>query len=153
MKKRLESLAADIVFNRPVELVVKGRTFTFPRPTMATLIAASEVIAELPARKMNMKKMTTESMAIAPYTKPVGRVAAILLLGVSNSKSAFKKAAWRRKVRRYGDELMRTLTPEEMQDLIFKVLEEAKVGHFFGLTTSLLEVNLLRRTVAEEVEK
>ena len=64
-----------------------------------------------------------------------------------------KEALWRLKTRRYGRELLRSLTPDEMKDLIFGILNGAKVDNFFGLTTSLIEVNLLRRSKAEEVEK
>lgn len=156
MKKiQIETQAADVVFNRKMVVVAGGITFTLPRPTMATLIAASEMIAELPDRQLDPEKLITESMAVATACVPVGRIAAVLLLGVrkGNSSSLLKEALWKRKIRRYGNELLRALTPDEMKDLIIGILNGAKVGDFFGLTTSLIEVNLLRRTKAEEVEK
>ncbi|MBQ6287370.1 MAG: hypothetical protein IJK73_06935 [Bacteroidales bacterium] len=154
-KNSIESQAADIVFNRRMLVSVGERTFTLPRPTMATLIAASEVIAELPDRQLDPERILTESMAVAPLCEPVGRIAATLLLGVRKGRSAslLKEALWRLKVRRRGRELLRTLTPDEMKTLIIGILDGAKVGDFFGLTTSLIEVNLLRRTKTEEVEK
>ena len=92
-------------------------------------------------------------MAVATSCEPIGRIAAILLLGARKGKSssALKEALWRARTRRYGRELLRSLTPDEMKDLIIGILNGAKVGDFFGLTTSLIEVNLLRRTKAEEV--
>ena len=154
-KNNIESQAADVVFNRKMVVTVGERTFTLDRPTIATLIAASEVIAELPERQMDPERPLTESMAVAPDCEPVGRIAAILLLGARKGKSSsvLKEALWRLKTRRYGRELLGSLTPDEMKDLIFGILNGAKVDSFFGLTTSLIEVNLLRRSKAEEVEK
>ena len=154
-KNDIESQAADVVFNRKMVITVGERTFTLPRPTIATLIAASEVIAELPEKQMNPERPLTESMAVATSCKPIGRIAAILLLGARKGKSSsvLKEALWRLKTRRYGRELLRSLTPDEMKDLIFGILNGAKVDNFFGLTTSLIEVNLLRRSKTEEVEK
>lgn len=153
-QNRIESQAADVVFNRKSSLIVGGQTFTFPRPTIATLIAVSEVIAELPDKQLDPDRIFSESLAIAPDCRPIGRIAAILLLGARRGKSSspLKEALWRLKISRYGRKLLRSLTPEEMKDLILGVLDGAKVGSFFGLTTSLIEVNLLRRTKAEEVE-
>lgn len=152
-RKGIESQAADVVFDRQMTVVAGGRTFVLQRPTMATLIAASEVIAELPDRQLDPEKIVTESMAVATSCEPIGRIAAILLLGARKGKSssALKEALWRARTRRYGRELLRSLTPDEMKDLIIGILNGAKVGDFFGLTTSLIEVNLLRRTKAEEV--
>ena len=152
-KNSIESQSADVVFNRRMVVTVGERTFTLPRPTMATLIAASEVIAELPNRQLDPEKIVTESMAVATSCEPIGRIAAILLLGARKGKSSsvLKEALWRARTRRYGRELLRSLTPDEMKDLIIGILNGAKVGDFFGLTTSLIEVNLLRRTKAAEV--
>lgn len=151
----IEKQAADIVFDRKMIVTVGDRVFSLPRPTMATLIAASEAIAELPDKELDIERILAESMAIAPACKPIGKIAAILLLGVrkGNSSSLLKEALWKRKTRRYGQELLRSLTPDEMKTLIVGILNGAKVGDFFGLTTSLFEVNLLRRTRMEEVEK
>lgn len=155
MKKNgIETQAADVVFNRKMVVMAGTKSFSLPRPTVATLIAASEVIAELPDKQLNPERLVTESMAIAADCEPVGRIAAILLLGVRKGKasSLLKEALWQRKIRRYGRHLLSTLTPDEMKDLIIGILNGAKVGDFFGLTTSLIEVNLLRKTKAEEVE-
>lgn len=154
-QNRIESQAADVIFNRMMSIEVGGQVFTFPRPTMATLIAVSEVVAELPHKQLNPERMISESLAIARDCRPIGKIAAILLLGVRKGKSSsfLKEALWRLKIGRLGRNLLRTLTPVEMKDLIINILEGAKVGSFFGLTTSLIEVNLLRRTKAEEVEE
>ncbi|MBR5043001.1 MAG: hypothetical protein IKX67_07145 [Bacteroidales bacterium] len=153
--KRIESDAAAVVFERPIEIKAGCWKFTLPRPTFATLVAISEVIAELPSTKGSLEHAVSESLAIAPKCKPIGRMAAMLLFGVPDRRwfRALRDMIWRRKVKRYGEYLMRILTPEEMKNLVLGTLEEAGTGFFFGLTTSLIEVNILRRTKTEEVEQ
>ena len=115
----------------------------------------SEYISELPKTKLSDEDVLTEVLAVAPDCKPLGKIAAILLLGVDAPKSTsfWRKRRKSKKIDRLAEDLLCTLTPGELKSLVGQMLDIRTITDFFALTTSLTEVNLLRARKAEEVEK
>jgi hypothetical protein len=48
-----------------------------------------------------------------------------------------------------AQELLEELTPAELYDLTVTVLQRMNLTDFFGLTTFLIEINLMRQTKVE----
>jgi hypothetical protein len=147
-KKTVERMAADVLLEREVTVTLGGVDYSVPPPTMATLIAASELISGLPAVKLDPKDVLAEVLLVAPDCRDLGKIAAVLVKGVPRDKdlSAREKRRRSKGTARFADFLMRTATPYEMRFGINRILNVAGIDDFFGLTTSLTEINLLRRT-------
>lgn len=156
MKNTIEKKVLETILDRPIVLTIGGKTFNAARPTVATVIEASEYMSELPAIKLSDEDVLTEVLAIAPDCRPLGKVAAALILGAEPNKqsSLFSKRRKSKKIDHLADFILCSLTPTEMMSVIKQLLDIKTVTDFFAVTTSLTEVNLLRRArKAEEVEK
>lgn len=155
LDRPLVARVADTALAVPLRLQIGEHEFVVPAPTMATMIAAGEYISELPAVKLSEQDILTEALAVSPDCRPIGKVAAILVLGADDTKRPFRMLKRRKskEIDRMADYLLRSLTPSQMLSLIRQILDVKTIGDFFGITTSLIEANLLRRTrKTEEVE-
>lgn len=177
-KENIESLAAKTILQQTKDIQVGNKTYRTAPPSTATLILASEAVSRLPHIKMDDNEVLTETLANAKDCHPLGEIGAILILGakglteVRKSKETVEETVVDtylfglikrpRKVKReiikeqtidrkaeLAAELLQDLTPSELVNLITRLLNMMQVGDFFGLTTFLCEVNLLRQTKVE----
>ena len=123
----------------------------------------------MPPINKETKSIFLETLRTARDCKAIGRIAAILVLGAKRIRenrqvviSESKKWSWRHfrftKHQETMSELyfvamriMEDITPATLNETITKRLMEMQLGDFFGLTTSLSEINTLART--KEVEQ
>lgn len=165
MKAPIETKTADAILQRPVEIKAGDYTYSVAPPTVATLILVSEAVSRLPHVALDSKKVVEECLAVAKDCKALGEIAAILILGakevdtpvVIEEKQPYS-ACWGlikrnkiiRQVERRGDVLARKLlerhTPRDLNSIIAQALSRMQVADFFGLTTFLAEINLIRPT-------
>lgn len=169
-KKTLEQMVVDTILQRKTtSLEIDGRTYEIPAPTPATIMLVSEETSKMPLINKETKSIFLETLRTARDCKAIGRIAAILVLGAKRIRenhqvviSETKKWSWRRfrftKHQETMNELdfvamriMEDITPETLNETITKRLMEMQLGDFFGLTTSLSEINTLART--KEVEQ
>ena len=169
-KKNIETLASEAILQKDVEIKVGNRTFKAAPPSTATLILVSEAVSRLPHIKLEETRLVEESIAVAKDCREIGDVAAILLLGARHLTETVTEAHTVRKPRLWGlyhttevitvtrtidrkaelsKELLETLTPSELNYLIVELLKKMQLTDFFGLTTFLTEINLLRQTKVE----
>lgn len=169
-KKTIEEKAAEVILQRPMEVVVGERTYTVAQPSVATLILVSEQVSTLPRIVTDAQKVVEESLSIAKDCKAVGDIAAILILGARHlteteetEKKAVKRYLWglvRRETvvveekvvnrkEQLARELLETYTPKELYLLVASLLQRMEIADFFGLTTFLIEINLMRPTKVE----
>jgi len=45
-----------------------------------------------------------------------------------------------------ADKILKKLTPKEVSKITLEILNRMEVGDFFGITASLIEINLLKQT-------
>lgn len=171
MEQTIEQRVAQAALQLPTQVVVGDRTFNVAPPTIKTLILASAAISTLPQCELNSKHVIEESLFIAKDCAPLGDVAAILILGAKGLKEPY---TYKQKRRRRGflgllgfkdtvtvhDEidkqaelakfLLENLSPQQLRDLLKKLISQLQLGDFFGLTTFLIDLNLLRPTKVEE---
>lgn len=166
MKKTLEQKAAEAILQKAATVTIGNFTYEAAPPSIATLILVSEAVSRLPQRKLDRSALVSECLDIAKDCKALGDIAAILVLGARayNEKHFPEEAQQKRgflqrrrkedaDVRTHGEilaeEILNTLNPHELYDLIAMLLQRMDLGDFFALTTFLTEVNLLRQTKVE----
>ena len=169
-QKTLEQHVVDTILQRKTtSLEIDGRTYEIPAPTPATIMLVSEETSKMPLINKETKSIFLETLRTARDCKAIGRIAAILVLGAKRIRenhqvviSETKKWNWRRfrftKHQETRSELdfvamriMEDITPATLNETITKRHMEMQRGDFFGLTTSLSEINTLART--KEVEQ
>ena len=157
---------------------IDGQEYTITDPTPATLMMVSSEVSKLPKVDMGSENILFEVLRTAKDMQSIGRIAAILILGAkriregseqgedkgdstpttrrngwlafltkNNKKEAVRK---RSELDTLAQKCLETVTIRTLSAFIGKRLSEMQVGDFFGLTTSLSAVNLLKAT--KEVE-
>lgn len=163
----IEQKVAETILQQREEITVGEKKYTAAPASTATLILASEAVSRLPQVTLAPERVVEESLSIAKDCRPLGEIAAILILGAKNltetvkaRQTVEKRYLWglvRRKretdtervIDRKAElakELLENLSPRELNGLVARLLRRMDLGDFFGLTTFLIEINLLRQT-------
>ena len=178
--KTLEQVVAETILQASTTgstITIDGQEYTITDPTPATLMMVSSEVSKLPKVDMGSENILFEVLRTARDMQPIGRIAAILILGAkriredseqgedkggstpttrrngwfsfltNNNKEAVQK---RSELDTLAQKCLETVTIRTLSAFIGKRLSEMQVGDFFGLTTSLSAVNLLKTT--KEVE-
>lgn len=175
MSENIETKVTRTILQEPEQITVGDKVYRVAPPSTATLILASEAAARMPQTRLAPDRIVDEVLAIARDCGPMGEFAAIMILGAKGLTERRKvvKTVERRVcepylfgllkrprvieetveeevvVDRKGDlarALLEDLTPRELHNLVARLLERMQVADFFGLTTFLIETNLLRQT-------
>lgn len=151
---------------------VEGEKYPVTEPTPATLMMVSAEVTKMPRVNASSDNILNETLRTAKDAAVIGRIAAVLILGARrikehrlrtvNRKTSGKRRfpAWaeipfrqRKRVEELewlSEYLLDNLTVKTLADLISMRLGEMQIGDFFGLTTSLSAVNILKATVEVE---
>ena len=143
-EKTIEQKAAETILQTPVEVKVGSKTYMTAPPSTATLILASEAVSRLPHVVLDPKNVVEESLSIAKDCRALGDIVAIFILGAKNLKEKVKVQKNREKRYLWG-----LFKRQELYDLTVTVLQRMNLTDFFGLTTFLIEINLMRQTKVE----
>ncbi|MFW5481612.1 MAG: hypothetical protein ACOCN9_01835 [Prevotella sp.] len=175
-KKTIEQAVVDTLVLENMNghtINVAGQTYTFTDPTPATLMMVSAEVSKMPAIDAKTNNVLYEVLLKAKDARPIGRIAAILLLGAKRIKQnrivpfchQERKWSWRKfrfvntwvkcsdqnELDYLTDRILEEVNTKTLAQFIWKRIREMQVGDFFGLTTSLSEINMIRAT-KEEVE-
>lgn len=164
MAKNIESKVADTILERTHEVTIGENKYNAAQPTTATLIAVSEYVAQLPQVKLDSNDILSESLRVAKDCRVLGDIVAVLILGEGNNRqpatrkknrflSFFDKTENDTKQTVLAKEILTTLSPRQLNQVVIDLLKRMEIADFFGLTTSLIEVNLTAATKMEVVEK
>lgn len=173
----IEKIVTNAILQRSSDsLEIAGNVYPIAPPTPATLILISEQIAEMPEVRLDADNILFEVLNRAKDCKPLGKIVATLILGAKRinehrtiivnkvvPKRVFRwsKLRWeteyfhKKQIKVDEFEHLSTLILEEctnntLREVVTKRLNNMQISDFFGLTTSLSEANLLKRT--KEVE-
>jgi len=141
MKKTLEEKTADAVFQEKRSVKVGGKTYITAPPSVRTMIHVSKYISQLP--KFNLidgENTVFQTLAYASNCKPLGKIIAMMIVGVRRWPLDFCSTVRRRIL----EGRILDLGPEKIFELYSELLKGMEVGFFYGIITSLNEVNLLR---------
>lgn len=165
--KTIESKVADAILQQPIQVTAGGEVYNVAPPSVATLILASEAAARMPQMKLDKDRIIEDTLAVARYCRPIGEFAAVLILGAKGLKGTreveermprrvlgFIRCGHRTVARaveydakaELAERLLEDLSPKELYQLIARMLQQMQVGDFFGVTTFLTEINLIRPT-------
>lgn len=145
----IESKVAGAVLEKAIPVTVGGKIYKIAPPSTGTLILVSEKIAELPADWQG--DVFDAVLRNAKDCRALGDIAAILVLGAARIES--NRPKWLKKDQAaLAKHLLNTVSIAGLKLIIKTGLSSLGVGDFFGLTTSLIDVNLLKRTKVEVVK-
>ena len=163
MTKTIEQRVGEAVLQTPREIEVANRTFIVAPPSVATLLLVSEGISILPQIPLNKDKIVEEVLFVAKDCRVLGDIVATLMLGSKHLTEAvsvekkwffglFKSTATKTIDRKaeLAKWLLDELSPTELYRLFFELIKDFQLGDFFGLTTFLIGINLLRPTKVVE---
>lgn len=175
MSENIETKVAKTILQQSEEITVGDTVYKAAPPSTATLILVSEAAARMPQVKLDPERIVDEVLSIAKDCRPMGEFAAIMILGAKGLTEtqkvvkAVEKTVYdhyffglikrpRVVIETIEDEividrktelskaLLEDLTPRELHNLTARLLSQMQVADFFGLTTFLIETNLLRQT-------
>jgi hypothetical protein len=173
MKKTIEQKTGDAVLQRSEDFICDGERFPTSAPCLETLIIASEHISLLPAMPISFEgenAMFNAALFLAKDCRPLGDICAVLILGAKNLKTVrtiretivVKPKGfwpWQKEITRVveseieidnvkilSQKLRLNYLPSALHDLMKEELRKMEVSDFFGLSTSLIEINLLQQT-------
>lgn len=163
-EKPIEKKVADTILQKSKTVEIGGETYEVAPPSTATLILVSKEVAMLPPIEVNKETdILTETLRIAKDCSFLGDIIAILILGanrITEKKRVVKKRFFGlikdvsditvNRQKELADLLLRHKSPKELNELTAHLLSGMEIGDFFGLTTSLIEINLTKPT--KEVE-
>lgn len=171
-KKTIEQQAGAAILQSEEEFVCDGETFNIAPPCLETLIIASEYVSLLPTMpfSINPEKVFDQALFLAKDCRVLGDICAVLILGAKNLKTVqtVKDTVvvkpkgfwpWQKEVTAVvekeieidnmailSQKLRFNLRPSELRAKMIERLKQMEVGDFFGLSTSLIEINLLTQT-------
>ena len=173
----IEKKVADAILQRTSDMLeIDGNVYPIAPPTPATLILISELIAGMPEVRIDADNILFEVLNKAKNCKVLGKIVATLILGAKRvnehrkvlvDKVVPKRVfSWKRlrletvyskmkkvevdEVEHLSKLILEGCTPKTLRELVAKRISALEISDFFGLTTSLSEANLLKRT--KEVE-
>ncbi len=166
----IESKVAGAILQKPEDIKVGDKTYQFYPPSTATLILVSEAISQLPQIQLDKEKVIEDSLYAARYCRKLGEIVAIFILGAKHLTETVKVRQTKEKRILWGlirykreeeeeqvidrkqelaDALLEDLTPSELHTLTSRLFMRMQFADFFGLTTFLIDLNLLRQTNVE----
>ena len=168
MEQNIETKVARTILQQPEEMTIGDKTYKIAPPSVATLILASEVVSHLPQVHLDEEKIIEETLSIAKDCRELGDLLAILILGATHINDKVERRETQRKRHLWGlfhttrtititetakealsRELLENITPRDLNNGVAKIINMMQVGDFFGLTTFLTEINLMRPTKVE----
>ncbi len=161
----IESKVASAILERSIATIeIEGAKYEIAPPSVATLILLSEIASRLPTvEPVSKDKIVYSVLRNAKNYRPLGDLLAVLILGAKGlTETTTRKVVKRRLlglIKTVAEEtvtvdkkaelskiLLENVRPSILFNLIVKRLNEMEIGDFFGITTSLSEINLLKPT-------
>lgn len=167
MDKTIEQKVSETILQQPEEITVGEKKYKAAPPSIATLILVSEAVSRLPQLKLDTEKVVEESLSVAKDCRALGDIIAILILGAKHLTETVKHREIKEKrylcglLRRKHEvevevtidrkaelakEILENISPTNLYILFATLLQKMQIQDFFGLTTFLTEINLLRQT-------
>jgi len=172
----IEKKVAATILEKGDKVQVGGKTYVVAPPTTATLILVSELVAQIPPinKAERPGEILNESLRIAKDCRVLGEIPAVIILGAMGLEEAKniteeqeivdsslcglikkkKKVTVEKNIiidrkKELTDILLYHTSPRELSELTANLLMSLEIGDFFGFTTSLAEINLLKPTKRE----
>ena len=159
-EQTIESKVASAILERPIATIeLDGVTYNIAPPSIATLILVSEIVSTLPqVEPISRDNITSFVLHNAKDYRILGAK------GLTNTvtrkvirkrffgliKSETEETVTIDRKAELSKIILDNIRPSVMLNIIIRRLNDLEIGDFFGITTSLSEINLLKPT--KEVE-
>lgn len=151
--------AARAILQKTKQIEIGGTTYGVAPPSTLTIIEASECIPADQAIDKDPESIISEVLRIGKQCRWIGDFAATIILGEGDhyreetKRRFFIKRTTRIDVKKELARACLKLPPSQLQALVLEKILDLEMGDFFGLTASLLEINILKPTrMAAEAE-
>lgn len=143
----VEQQVADTILQKPREIIIGDKKFIQPKPTFATIIEASAIVSSFPKMKdeIDYEELFNDVMRNAKYAKMVGRLLAVLILGVKKP-SLITRLIHDRKIKKLSDYILLNVSPKEYATKISEATEGIEVVSFFQIMLFLNRINHTKPT-------
>lgn len=161
----IENSVASAILEKSIDNIdIEGVTYEIAPPSTATLILISEIVATLPVvKKVPAEEIVTSVLHYARYYRPIGDIAAVLILGAKNlieyrtivQEKRYLFGLIRRKTEttikvdkkaELAKIILENVSPTTLFNVVVQRLQDMEIGSFFAITTSLSEANILKPT-------
>lgn len=153
----VEKKVSETILQKDKIVKILGESYTVAPPSSATLILASEELANSPdiPKTEDNEEVLKWVLGNARYCKFLGDFIAILILGAKRLRTPEYKTERsffglvKKNIRvdlkkELAEKILLNYTNNELYELTLELLERMEVGSFFGITTFLIEVNLTK---------
>lgn len=156
--KKIEEKVAETILQESQIIQIGKKTYDLRPASVATLIQVSKLISKLPDVKLEMENnadVLVGTLMIANKCEVIGLIAATLILGVNKPVTApptlerflrWLTIGFKDRHEILGEKILYELGPKGLNSLVMEQLSRLEISFFFGTITSLLEVNILRKT-------
>lgn len=147
-----EKRTAGAILQKPIEVRIGKKAYQVPRPTLATIIEVSAMVAEYKEVEFSMtpQDVVAETLRIAKDFKGMERILAMIVLGAKAARKEIKlfgRTLWRSKrLDRLAAVIRDTMTPKEITEMLIKLFGTMDCAFFLVAITSLNRVNHLKAT-------
>ena len=166
--RTIEQMVASAILEKATHTIeIDGTVYTVSDPTIATLILISEIISTLPiVKEVPKEEMVYAALHYAKDYRAIGDICAILILGAKGLTEEREVVEYKRILGVFRRKIVRKVIVDKKKELSALILEnmrpsvifecliqrlkDMEIGHFFSITTSLSEANILKPT--KEVE-
>lgn len=164
-QETIESKVASAILEKPVgEIEIEGEVYKIAPPSIATIILVSEIISKLPVvNKVSNEEIVNSVLYHARFFRPLGNIAAILILGAKGLTEKRKKKIVKSylfglikrekeieifvdKEKILAKQILENMRPSVLFNLVIRRLQDMEIGNFFGIITSLSDANILKAT-------
>jgi len=167
--RTIEQMVASAILEKATHTIeIDGTVYTVSDPTIATLILISEIISTLPIveNTSDNKEKVYAALHYAKDYRAIGDICAILILGAKGLTEEREVVEYKRilgvfrrktvrkvivdKKKELSALILENMRPSVIFECLIQRLKDMEIGHFFSITTSLSEANILKPT--KEVE-
>lgn len=147
-----EKRTAGAILQKPIEVRIGKKAYQVPRPTLATIIEVSAMIAEYKGVEyVDMPDdPVSEVLHIAKDYDGMERILAMIVLGAKAARRKFKIFGWTvwrsKRLERLARKIKEEMTPKEITTVLIDVFGTMDCAFFLISITSLHRVNHLRTT-------
>lgn len=153
----VEKKVSETILQKDKVVEILGESYTVAPPSSATLILASEELADAPdiPKTEDSEEVLKWVLGNARHCKFLGAFVAVLILGAKRLRTPeyrterrffglVKKSVRVDLKKELAEKILLNYTSKELYELTLDLLGRMEVGSFFGITTFLLEVNLTK---------
>lgn len=168
--RTIEQQVADAILQKATNSIRIGDiTYEVAPPTPATLIMVSGLVSQMPEIDGKTENILRETLRFAKDSEVIGEIAATLIIGAKRIREnrtvetgIRRRWSWRRfrfvkesetmpEIDYVTRAILEEVAPATLASVISKRFLDMQIADFFGLTTSLSGINILKPT--KEVEQ